>query len=241
MFENRSYRRLHRKKGLTAFEVTVKETNLNIQADMDLSREAAGAVVGCRQIIEAYIREHPEFSASLSPVKKNARAPELIRTMLAAAQAAGVGPMAAVAGTVAEYTGRKLLNQTRQVMVENGGDIFVKSDTPTVFGIFAGASDFSMSCGIEIATQSRPYSICTSSGTLGHSKSFGRADAAMVFSDSCALADAMATALGNRVETPEDIEPAIAWGKTIDGVRGMVVILGENIGIWGKDLKLTAL
>ena len=125
--------------------------------------------------------------------------------------------------------------------MENGGDIFIKSDTATVFTIFAGTSPFSMTCGIEVARQNEPYGICTSSGTLGHSKSFGRADAAMVFSPSCALADATATAIGNRVKQSSDIQAAIDWGKSIKGIHGIVIILGKDIGVWGESLKLARL
>lgn len=243
MFENRTYRSQHQKKGLVAFDITVKETNLNIQADTDLSKTAVKAVLDCRNIIETYIELKPEFSTSMVPLSGQASqmTPALIKEMDDAARLAGVGPMAAVAGAVAQYTGTRLLNHSSQVLVENGGDIFVKSDTMTRFTIYADNSPFSMTCAIEIAPQKKAYGICTSSGTLGHSKSFGTADAAMVFSDSCPLADAMATALGNRIQTSMDIQSAIDWGKTIDHVRGMVIMKGENIGIWGEDLKLTAL
>lgn len=241
MFENRIYRNRHNKDGLVSFDVTVKETNLNIQADKEMRRQAIEAVLQCRNILENYIRHHPGFTDAFSPVPMDETAPGMIREMLAAAESARVGPMAAVAGIIAQQTGTRLLDASNQILVENGGDIFVKSDTPIVFTIYAGDSPFSMSCGIEIDRQETPYGICTSSGTLGHSKSYGKTDAAMVFSDSCALADTMATALGNRVAAPEEIQPAIDWGKTIAGVRGIVIILGENIGIWGPDLKLVRL
>lgn len=249
MFENRTYRRQHNKKGLVSFDITVKETNLNIQADTDLSRDAIQAVLDCRAILETHIDAYPDFGASLLPLSFDDETqrfdpdfiPEMIHIMMKAGQLANVGPMAAVAGAVAEYTGRALLDRSDQVVVENGGDIFVKSDTATTITIFANHSPFSMTCGIEITTQADPFGICTSAGTLGHSKSFGKADAAMVFSDSCILADAMATSLGNRIQSTKDIQPAIDWGKTVPGVRGIVIILGEHIGIWGQDMKLIPL
>lgn len=241
MFDNRTYRTHHKKQGLTPFEVTVSETNLNIQADKDLSDLAVKAVLESRNIIENCISQTPEFETSLFPMPLKGIVPEPIQDMIMAGQLAKVGPMAAVAGTIAQYTGRKLLDETDQVIVENGGDIFVKSDTTTVFTIYAENTPFSMKCGIEIQKQDKPYGICTSSGTLGHSKSFGKADAAMVFSDSCPLADAMATALGNRIKKARDIQKTIDWGKTVQGVRGIVLIKGEKIGIWGEDLKLVKL
>ncbi|MFH2058379.1 MAG: UPF0280 family protein [Pseudomonadota bacterium] len=241
MFENRTYRRHHTKKGLVAFDITVKETNLNIQADYDLSTEAIKTVLECRNTLETYIKLHPKFLTSLDPLPLPNFVPTMIQEMIIAGQMANVGPMAAVAGMVAQYTGLHLLSKTDQILVENGGDIFVKSDTKTIFTIYAKNSPFSMTCGIEVKKQKNSYGICTSSGTLGHSKSFGKADAAMVFSNSCPLADAVATALGNRIKKARDIQAAIDWGKQIKGIRGIVVIKAENIGFWGEDLKLITL
>ncbi|OGQ86673.1 MAG: hypothetical protein A3J85_05980 [Desulfobacula sp. RIFOXYA12_FULL_46_16] len=240
MFENRTYRHLHQKKGLVSFNVTVKETNLNIQAETDLTDLALKSVLDCRNQIETYIGFHPEFATSLVPVDRLFPVPPIITDMLEAGQLARVGPMAAVAGAVAEYTGKALLHQSREVIVENGGDIFVKSDSDTIFSIYAENSPFSLTTGIRITKGERPYGLCTSSGTFGHSKSFGRADAATILSDSCPLADAVATKLGNMVKTGGDIKHAMDAGKTIPGVRGIVIIIGENIGLWG-DLELVRL
>ncbi len=225
---------------MTSFTITVKETNLNIQADRDLTREAVRAVLAYRQHIEAHISRHPEFACSLTPLPDPGPAPAIITEMTDAAQIAGVGPMAAVAGAVAEFTGRALLKFSKEIVVENGGDIFARSETEMVFTIYAGNSPLSMKTGIQIPRQKQPFAMCTSSGTLGHSKSFGRADAASVLADSCALADAAATALGNRVKTAADLESAIAAGRAMKGIRGIVIILGKQIGLWG-DLKLVPL
>ncbi|MCF8114614.1 MAG: UPF0280 family protein [Desulfotignum sp.] len=240
MFENRTYRMLHHKKGLVSFNITVKETNLNIQAEKDLTDMAIASVIACRHHLETVINRFPEFAASLSPIKKPEPAmPKIISDMIAAAQLARVGPMAAVAGAVAEYTGTALMGCSGQVVVENGGDIFIKSESETIFSIYAGNSPFSMTTGIRVKKNDRPYGICTSSGTFGHSKSFGSADAATVLSDSCVLADAVATKLCNMVQHPADIENAIQAGKAVSGIRGIVIIKGDNIGLWG-DLKLVS-
>ena len=240
MFENRTYRRQHQKKGLISFDITVKETNLNIQAQTDLADEAIKSVLTCRNTIEAYIKLYPEFATSLIPIHNPGHAPKIIKDMIEAGQLADVGPMAAVAGAVAEYTGKSLLAYTNEVLVENGGDIFVKSDSETVFSIYAGNSPFSMTTGIRVGKKDKSYGMCTSSGTLGHSKSFGKANAAVVLSDSCSLADAVATALGNRVKKAADIKVAIDAGKAIQGIQGIVIIKGDHIGLWG-DLKLVKL
>ncbi len=241
MFENRSaYRRQHEKKGLVSFEITVKETNLNIQAQTDLSNQAIRATLKHRQYIETHILQNPKFATALSPLPPPGIAPAIVMDMIAAAQSANVGPMAAVAGAMAEYVGQDLLNLSNEVVVENGGDIFIKSDTETVFSIYAGDSPLSMTTGILVEKQNKPFAMCTSSGTLGHSKSFGRADAVSVVAASCSLADAAATALCNRVKKECDVEKAITLGKQIQGVQGIVIIKGKLIGLWG-DLKLVRL
>ncbi|HCY83737.1 MAG TPA: UPF0280 family protein [Desulfobacteraceae bacterium] len=241
MFDNRHiYRSGHGKKGLTSFTVTVKETNLNIQAASDLSDAAIRSILRHRQYIETHIKSQPEFVKSLTPLPCPYPAPAIITEMSEAAGIAGVGPMAAVAGAVAEFTGRDLLDLSDEVLVENGGDIFVKSDSDMTFAVYAGESPLSMKTGIKIDRRSKPFAVCTSSGTLGHSKSFGRADAACVVASSCALADAAATALGNRVQSPDDIQAAIDEGRAMKGIEGIVVIAGKQIGLWG-DLQLVKL
>ncbi|UCD88074.1 MAG: UPF0280 family protein, partial [Desulfobacterales bacterium] len=104
--------------------------------------------------------------------------------------------------------------------------------------IFAGKSPLSNKIGVRIDSPKSPVAVCTSSGTLGHSLSLGRADAAVVISDSAALADAAATGIGNKVSSPHNIEPAIAFGQKIEGVLGIVVIVDSKIGFWG-NVELT--
>ncbi len=240
MFENRIYRRQHQKSGLISFDITVKETNLNIQAKTNLSDQAIKYVLDCRNTIETYINLNPTFASSLAPIKTSGHAPKVIQDMIEASSLANVGPMATVAGTVAEYTGTKLLVHSPEVLVENGGDIFIKSDTETVFSVYAENSPFNSTTGILVPKRSESFGMCTSSGTLGHSKSFGKADAVTILASSCALADATATALGNIVKSKEDIQTAVDVGKSIKGIQGIVIIKGDSIGLWG-DLKLVSL
>ena len=148
--------------------------------------------------------------------------------------------MAAVAGAVAEHAGLGLLKFTDQVIVENGGDVFIKTMTPRIVGIFAGQSPLSLRIGIRVSGGPKPLGVCTSSGTVGHSLSLGKADAICVVANSCTIADAAATAIGNRVQSIADIENAIAMGKCIEKIRGILIIVGEKIGVWG-DLEVIPL
>jgi ApbE superfamily uncharacterized protein (UPF0280 family) len=205
-----------------------------IQADCLLDGHAREQVLACRGHIEGYIQRYPRFATTLVPWDKQAVGPEIVRAMIHAGGAAGVGPMAAVAGAVAETVGRKLLDYSRQVVVENGGDVFLKTDGPMVAGLFAGNSPLSMKLGIRVPDAREGVGLCTSSATVGHSLSTGSADAVCVVSRSCALADAAATAIGNRVRSPREIKPAIAFGKQIAGVMGIVVVVGREMGAWGQ-------
>jgi len=232
-YVDRNYRDFSARAALTAFSVQWKETDLYIRAQRDLSREAMEAVLLCRGVIEAYIRSHPAFQSSLEPLPPDPGAPPLIRAMLDAAVKARVGPMAGVAGAVAEQVGRALMAHTGEVIVENGGDIFLCAERPVTVSIFSGASPLCGKVGIRIRPGDMPCGVCTSSGTVGPSLSFGSADAVTVRAASTILADGVATALGNRISRPDDIEPVLESATVLEGVQGAVAILGDRIGIWG--------
>lgn len=231
--QERTYRNLVHSH-LNAFRVTVQESDLGIYADHVSAASARESVLQQRGHIESYIRHHPEFARTLRPIAEDPTAPPIVRDMIAASAAAGVGPMAAVAGAVAERVGRTLLSEAEEVVVENGGDIFLAVKRPLTVGIFAGSSPLSLKIGLRIAPDKAIQAVCTSSGTVGHSLSLGRADAVCVLGSSSALADAAATALGNRVERAGDIDRAIEWGRSIQGVLGMLIIAGEKLGAWGQ-------
>ena len=232
--ETRSYRRLVNQETLKTFRVVIKETDLMVHAKTDLTDRISESTLRCRGYIESYIKKFPEFSASLNPWSDSGPCPKIISEMIDAGKNAGVGPMAAVAGVIAETVGRDMLMHTDEIIIENGGDIFIKTRYPVVVGIYAGNSPLSLRVGLHIDSSSGPVSVCTSSGTVGHSLSLGNADAVCVKSGSCALADAAATAIGNRVKNTSDISEAVAFGKKIRGVEGIVVILKEAMGIWGN-------
>ncbi len=148
--------------------------------------------------------------------------------------------MAAVAGALAARVGRALAPLSPEIIVENGGDIYLKVAEPVTVALFAGKSPLSWRVGLKIDPALSPLGVCTSSGTVGHSLSFGRADAACVVAADAALADAAATALGNRVPDAAAIAPALKWAETVAGIRGAVVIVGDKLGAVG-DLELTPL
>lgn len=239
-YQKRTYRRLVHRDNLVSFRVTVKETDILVHATGPLEDITKELVLKYRGYIEAYIDQKPEFVTTLRPWHISGPAPLIVKDMAAAGEKVGVGPMAAVAGAIAEHVGLELLPHTREVIVENGGDVFLKVDGPVTIGIFAGSSPLSLRIGLRIDSESKPLAVCTSSGTVGHSLSLGKADAVCVLSDSGALADAAATSIGNRVQSKTDIQEALDFGKRVEGVTGIVVIIGDAVGLWG-DLEIVPL
>ncbi|MCE5335343.1 MAG: UPF0280 family protein [Desulfobacteraceae bacterium] len=226
------YRALVRPRGLVSARLRVKETDVLISAGRDLSREALPAIRSCREQIESYIGKHPVFSWSLEPVPMDEEAPDIIRDMLDASARANVGPMATVAGAVADHIGRRLLPVSRDLIVENGGDIMLHVSSRREMLLLAESSPFK---GLKVAVgpTEKPAGICTSSGKLGHSLSFGMADAVTVFAESAALADAAATSVGNMIKSRLDIERGIDRAREI-GVDGIIILAADRIGAWGQ-------
>lgn len=240
MYQKRSYRNIIYANQLVPFQLVVKETDLFIHSAKNLKHIARELTLQYRGHIETYIQRHPEFEKTLQPWKICEPVPNIISDMTRAGEKAGVGPMASVAGAVAEHVGIGLLNHTEEVIVENGGDLFIRTDHPVTVGIFAGKSPLSMHIGLHVDPGGKQIAVCTSSGSFGHSFSLGKADAVCVVSESCSLADAAATSIGNQVRKKTDVQKAMDFGKSIDGVKGITVITDDKIGMWG-NVKIVAL
>jgi len=233
MPQERTYRNQLDHDRLISFRVIVKETDLFIQACTNLDAQTKESILLHRGYIESFIQRHPDFSASLIPLQFGRPVPGIIANMLDAASRTGVGPMAAVAGAIAEHVGFDLLQFSEEIIIENGGDVFLRTHQPVTIGIYANRSPLNMRIGLKIDSCDGPMAVCTSSGTVGHSLSFGTADAVTVVSHSCAVADAAATAIANRVKQETDVQEAIYFGKDIKGVKGLVVIKNDKAGMWG--------
>ena len=216
-------------------QVRLKETFATVIAEVCFMELAEKTIVATRNAIETYIARQPGFHTALEPLPIEADAPEVIRRMAAAADRAGVGPMAAVAGAIAQTTVEALVAAgASHVIMDNGGDIVLFVDRPVKIGIFTGPARIR---DIALRFLPRPdiFSVCTSSGTVGHSLSFGRADAATVIAGDGFLADAVATALGNRVKKGSEVEIKLAIEKLlITGVEGLLVVASERLGVGGE-------
>jgi len=236
-YMERTYRKRIRAEGFSSFQVAVRETDLWICAGRHLEKETRDLVFESRHQLETYISSHPEFKTSLLPLKQDPYAPPLVREMINASAKVHVGPMAAVAGAIAQHVGEGLLNLTDQVIVENGGDIFLKASRPVTVSIFAGRSPLSGRVGLMVPTRQMPLGVCSSSATVGHSLSLGIADAVCILSPSAVLADSVATAFGNRIRKKKDLESIAGWAGQVEGILGGVVIVGAAIAAWG-DIEL---
>jgi ApbE superfamily uncharacterized protein (UPF0280 family) len=236
-YRERTYRNWIVKNDLIGFNVTVRETDLFILSDSNLTAIALTSVHRFRSALESYISGHREFLQSLTPVAYDEWAPQIVRDMMRASEKAGVGPMASVAGSMAEHVGHDLLLHTRNVIIENGGDIYLNSLNDIRIGLFAGRSPLSGRVSIKVRKDEMPLGVCTSSGTVGHSLSFGCTDACCVKSVSVALADAAATAIGNIVKSKKDLQTGLKTGMKIEGVLGIVIIIGDQLGAMG-DIEL---
>ena len=233
MHEPRFYRHWIKDSGLISFNVVVAQTDLYIRSQRNVKDKTLDSVLKHRGSLEAYIKSHPLFLTTLDTYQAESGAPAIVKEMARVSQLTGVGPMAAVAGAIAEAVGRDLLAFSSEIIVENGGDIFLKTSQKRLVGIYAGRSSLTKKIALEIVPEETPLGIGTSSGTVGHSLSLGSADAVIALSSSAALADAAATALGNMVRHADDIPRAIEKARGIEGLCGVVIIVGDKMGVWG--------
>ncbi|MDD3726492.1 MAG: UPF0280 family protein [Candidatus Ratteibacteria bacterium] len=236
----RFYRKFSQSAGLKKFQVVVEETDLLVLAEKDIKDEIEREVIRQRQIIKEYIQYHPDFYTSFSPVVCESNE-EIIKLMCASAMITNTGPMASVAGAIAEIIGKKMLSCTGQIFIENGGDIFVKMDRKFTVGIYAGMSPLSFNIGIVFPGSPYPFGVATSSGTVGYSFSYGKADAVTVVSGSASLSDGAATYFGNLI-TGESIEKdkIEVELKRFPFIEGLLIIKGKELFVWGK-IELTTL
>jgi len=192
-------------------------------------------IISQRHALEAYLRIHPEFQQTLTPIDLLPEAPEVAHRMARAAQGAGVGPMAAVAGAMAQCAAQAGLKAgASEVIVENGGDIYLQTVEPVVIGLAPGTAELTRQLAFSLQPSDTPISICSSSGCMGHSMSLGRCDLATVVATDAALADAAATQAANLVTDEKDVNPTLERIEAIPGIRGILIVKDDRIGLAGQ-------
>ncbi len=235
-YRRRFYRDWIKTKDLYFSRIVAQETDLFILTDKPLDKNFAEERISLyRRQIKAYISKERRFLTSLKPIEVEFKAPLIVKEMSAAAKKANVGPMAAVAGAIAQFLGRDLLRRGyKEVIIENGGDVFLKIRKIRKIMIYSGKSKLWKSLYLKVKREDPPLGICTSSGNSGHSLSFGNSDSAVILAKNTSLADAVATAACNRVHTKQDLEKAVEFSRAINGVLGVAIILKNHFASWGK-------
>ena len=199
----------------------------------------AAEIVRQRRILEEYIARHPQFQSALAPLALRAEAPEVARRMAWAAQRVGVGPMAAVAGAMAQCAAEAALaDGAEEAIVDNGGDIYLKAVEPVVVALGTGTAKLADRLAFSVQADETPLAICSSSGKMGHSMSFGLCDLATIVAKDAALADAAATQAGNFVKTVDDVDAALERILGIEGVDGVMLVKDDRVGLAGHLPRL---
>jgi len=237
-YATRFYRSFHDSSNTVFFHIAEKESDLWIGIDREsaapsLYQKAADLLREARREVQRAIDTEPLFLSSLKPLEEHPLFPS---AMTQAALKAKTGPMAAVAGYIAEYVLRGLLSEKpfKKVIVENGGDICVWAEESVHIGVFAGTSPLSGRLGLNLPCRGESYGICTSSGTVGHSLSFGKADAVVIICRDSALADAYATSFANRIRSKEDLAAVIEDVRSHNDIDGGLFIMGEDLAVTGS-------
>lgn len=240
MYRQRFYRDFSKNEKWDTYRVRVESTDLYIRSHGNYAFLTQSLVKELRTELINHIHRRPEFLKSLTSIKPLGKVHPMIAKMYQVAEKASVGPMAAVAGAIAEYVGRELMNKSEEVIVENGGDNFLKLAKPGVNTIFAGKSPFSGKIGLRVLPEKTPLAVCTSSGTIGHSHSQGSTEAATIMAKDTYLADAVATGTANKVNSDKDFDKAFDYALGIQGVMGVVLIYRDRLAVKG-ELELVRL
>ena len=239
---HRAYREAIRPQaGETAFQVVLEQTDLFITAESDLSGPILDYVRQLRADLKNFMLLTPGFRESLRPVAAPETAPLVAREMARAAEAVNVGPMAAVAGTFAQLVADRFRPMSPNLIVENGGDIYIHSTRERVVALLS-EPESGARLGLRLSRRDFPVSLCASSATIGPSLSLGQGELVVVRSRSGAFADAAATALANLIDTGEDLDLLLKQAKKFAplGLEGVFAQAGGRLAVWGK-MELVAL
>lgn len=220
---------------LVSFQIVIEETDLWVAARQDLSAPMADLVRRLRGQIRSYADVHPDFITTLVPMKPADKAPEIVRRMCCAGGLVGVGPMAAVAGTVAQMVAEEFNGISPDLLIENGGDTYLFSTCDRHIGILSVPGEDMRLC-VPVRADEFPCSFCASSATIGHSLSFGKADLVVTRSRDASLADAAATALANALTGAQAMDAVLARAEAWKdcGLDGVFTQCEGRVGVWGK-------
>lgn len=241
MYQTRTYQKEFNSERFRSFMIAHKETELWIGIDPysfrdEIKDKALQKVKEMRKALDNYISMYPEFANSLVPYHPGENTPVEVIDLCQASQKAGIGPMSAVAGLFAQRVGEEICQNfsVEEMVIENGGDLYLLAKDEIVLSVFAGNSPLSQKVGVKIPANQTPIGVCTSAGTVGPSFSLGKADAVMVACRDTLVADAFATALGNKVKRAEDVAIMLKSSEEYTQILSVIAICDEKIGIRGN-------
>ncbi|TCL62960.1 hypothetical protein EDC14_102213 [Hydrogenispora ethanolica] len=234
----RDYRAYHA-GDLIRSRVVIGESDLWILSDQAVEERVKKLLLELRRHLKEYIYHHPLFAKTLVPYPPDSTAYPIVQWMIDVSSRVQVGPMAAVAGAVAGMIAQDLPDIS-EFIIENGGDIFLRSSKERMIAVYAGNSPFSRRVGLKIAPCPKGLGVCTSAGTVGPSLSLGEADAAVIIAEDVALADAAATATANQIHRTTDLSRVIASVQQIPGLQGALLIKDDRMAAWG-EINLVAI
>ena len=224
-------------------EINIDQTHIRLTSDLDNS-DLKHYIYMIRQDLKRYISLNQDFLISMEPLRYDSdNLTPIVLKMYESSAKADVGPMACVAGTISEMSLNYLIeNGSDYSIVENGGDIALINDKSVLCGIYSNNEILGNNIAFKIKSRKKPLGICTSSGKIGHSISFGQSDSVTVISKSPSIADGLATRIANEV-TGKDSESKVSNALEIaEGYReffnGVLIISGENVGTVGKLPKI---
>ena len=239
-YTERSYRSRFSDDGRRWFCVKFLESDLWIGVDsgsyhVSMEDKVYAFLVDLRRQMDAYLLMDPQYKAALKPYDAGLEAPGILKEMSRVSHKTGIGPMSAVAGAVALRVADFLKEKfgAEEVIVENGGDIYAKATSDMDISVFAGQSPLSEKVGLHIPAAAFPCGICTSSGTVGPSLSLGRADAMMIVCQDVLLADSYATAMANRIQSVNDLQPVIEQIQNIPEILGALAVKDDKLAVCG--------
>jgi len=216
------------------WRIVYKYSDLLVSCNKDIRLRLEKLVKEIYGFLESCIKKEPVFEKSLVPLEIREYFPPIIKRMCRKAAIFNVGPMATVAGAVCDYIASGLDRHCRRLIIENGGDIFIKSNRDVDIGIYLKNKYFADKICLKIKAGDTPCGICSSSGIFGHSLSMGCSDLVVVLAKSTISADGAATSIANKINTTEDINKTITEYKNIKDITGILVVKDDKLGVWGN-------
>lgn len=220
-------------------EIDIAETHIRLTSDI-AGHDLTSYIRSIRRELKGYMSRNRDFLLAMDPIETDEEnLPPIVKRMYESSALADVGPMACVAGTISELSLDYLIERkSKYSIVENGGDIALVCDRKVLCGIYSHNSVLGNEIAFEIRPRSSPLGICTSSGRIGHSISFGEADSVTVISQSPSLADGLATRIANDVTGPDSeskVANALEASESYrEFFKGVLIISDENVGVAGK-------